>query len=205
MARRPARRSDRAAGAAGGFGEVRIIGGEHRGRKLRFPDLPGLRPTGDRIKETLFNWLQASLPGAACLDLFAGSGALGLEAASRGAGSVVMVERAVEAVAQLRANVEMLGLRSVSVEQGSALDWLARPASKRFDLVFLDPPFGEDLLGEACRLLARQGWLNPGACVYVETDAGKPSPQLPVDWSLLKEKRAGQVRYRLFRTPSAGK
>ena len=139
MARHPARRSDRVRGdGAARFGEVRIIGGEHRGRKLRFPDLPGLRPTGDRIKETVFNWLQASLPGAACLDLFAGSGALGLEAASRGAGSVVMIERAAQAVTQLRSNVEMLELGSVTVEHGSALDWLGRPASKRFDVVFLD-------------------------------------------------------------------
>ena len=202
MARRPIRGSDRRRpGKSAALGEVRIIGGEHRGRRLKFPDLPGLRPTGDRVKETLFNWLQPSLAGAACLDLFAGSGALGLEAASRGAGSVVMLEKATEAVRQLRSNVEMLGLQTVMVEQGSALEWLERPPERAFDLIFLDPPFGDCILADTCSLLVWREWLKPGALIYVEMDAKQVSPEWPTDWSLLKKKRAGQVTYCLFKTP----
>lgn len=174
--------------------QVRIIGGEHRGRRLTFPDLPGLRPTGDRVRETLFNWLQPRLPGSACLDLFAGSGALGLEAASRGAGRVVMVERASVAVAQLRENAALLGLANVQLVQAEALAWL-QGASEPFEIVFLDPPFGEGLLAECCRLLQQRGWLRPDARIYIETDAALGLPQLPAEWRILKQKRAGQVAF----------
>ncbi len=181
---------------------MRIIGGTHRGRRVKFPLLPGLRPTGDRVKETLFNWLQPFIAGADCLDLFAGSGSLGLEAASRGAGSVVMLEQAGEAARQLRANAGALGLDRARVEQGDALEWLDRPAVERFDLVFLDPPFDRRVLEPACRLLAQGGWLKADALVYVETPADD-LPPLPAAWRPWREKRAGQVAYRLFRV-SAG-
>ncbi len=177
--------------------QVRIIGGTYRGRKLPVPDLPGLRPTGDRIRETLFNWLQARLPGAACLDLFAGSGALGLEAASRGAGRVVMLERAGVAAQQLRANVELLEARLAQVREVDAVSWLQEPGEP-FDIVFLDPPFAEDLLGTCCELLQRNGWLKPEALIYIETDAGKGLPVLPEGWQVLREKKAGQVSYYLI-------
>ncbi len=176
--------------------QVRIIGGIHRGRKLPVPDQPGLRPTGDRVRETLFNWLQPLLPGAACLDLFAGSGALGLEAASRGAGRVLMLEQSPAVVRQLRENVDLLGLEKVQVEQADALLRLQAEVEP-FDIVFLDPPFSEGLLPRACGLLQSNGWLKPDARIYIETDAARGLPELPAQWRLLKEKKAGQVVYAL--------
>ncbi len=180
--------------------KVRIIGGVHRGRKLDFPDLPGLRPTGDRVRETLFNWLQPLIPGARCLDLFAGSGALGLEAASRGAGEVVMLDAAAAVTRQLEANRSLLQLDQLEIVRANALEWLAeqRP-SRPFDLVFLDPPFADDLLAESCHLLQAQDWLANDARVYLEDDAGRDFPALPENWELLKEKKTGQVRYGLAR------
>ncbi|MCP3670820.1 MAG: 16S rRNA (guanine(966)-N(2))-methyltransferase RsmD [Gammaproteobacteria bacterium] len=177
--------------------QVRIIGGEHRGRKLDFPDIQGLRPTGDRIRETLFNWLQVNLPGAECLDLFAGSGALGLEAASRGAGRVLMLDRSPVAVDQLRQNISLLGLNQASVEQADALVWL-QAVPQPFDIVFLDPPFADELLQQVCHQLVVGGWLKPNALLYIETDAVNGLPQLPSVWRRLKEKKAGQVGYFLY-------
>ncbi|RDH90337.1 MAG: 16S rRNA (guanine(966)-N(2))-methyltransferase RsmD [endosymbiont of Seepiophila jonesi] len=180
--------------------QVRIIGGKHRGRKLDFPDLPGLRPTGDRVRETLFNWLQPLISGARCLDLFAGSGALGLEAASRGAGQVVILDSAVTVTRQLEANRSLLQLDQLEIVCANALEWLAEQRSSRpFDLVFLDPPFADDLLAESCRLLQSHCWLADNARIYLEDDAGRGLPALPEGWELLKEKRAGQVRYGLAR------
>lgn len=178
--------------------QVRIIGGIHRGRRLTFPDLPGLRPTGDRVRETLFNWLQPMLPGARCLDLFAGSGALGLEAASRGAGAVVMLDQARQAVTQLRQHVAVLGLEQVQIEQADALSWLAQEGVEPFDIVFLDPPFGSNLLGECCRSLEAGHWLKPDSRVYIETDMLESLPELPEGWGILREKKAGQVAYYLI-------
>jgi 16S rRNA (guanine966-N2)-methyltransferase len=165
---------------------------------LRFPELPGLRPTGDRIRETLFNWLQAVLPGARCLDLFAGSGALGLEAASRGAGEVVMLDQAPAVVKQLRQHVADLGLEQVRIEQADALAWLGQGGSESFDIVFLDPPFGSDFLEECCKRLEDGNWLNPEARVYIETDVLESLPVLPEDWRILRQKKAGQVAYYLI-------
>ncbi len=177
---------------------MRIIGGRHRGRRLTFPSLPGLRPTSDRARETLFNWLQPWLPGARCLDLFAGSGALGLEAASRGAGRVVMLERSSVAARQLQLHIQTLALEQVELHQADALNWLARPGEP-FDILFLDPPFADDLLAQSCDLLRRHGWLAPGALIYLETDAARPLSVWPDDWVLLREKRAGEVCYYLCR------
>ena len=190
-------------GGRNGTGHLRIIGGTNRGRRLPIPDQPGLRPTADRVRETLFNWLAPVLPGARCLDLFAGSGALGLEAASRGAGNVVLVERNELVARQLRANCLTLGVPAVQVIQADALTWLGGDPSP-FDLVFLDPPFAAGLLGPACTLLTDRGWLGMGARVYLETDARYGFPPLPDGWELVRERTAGQVRFglALIKTPA---
>ena len=183
--------------AGRGDNRVRLIGGAHRGRRLAFPDSSGLRPTGDRIRETLFNWLQGVLPGARCLDLFAGSGALGLEAASRGAAEVMLVESAAAVAGALRDSVALLGVgERVRVVEADALRWLATAQPVRFDVVFLDPPFAAGLLGPALEALDRDGWLADGARVYLErSDIGEWP--LPAGWTLLRDRRAGQVAYAL--------
>jgi 16S rRNA (guanine966-N2)-methyltransferase len=175
--------------------QVRIIGGVHRGRRLHFADLPGLRPTGDRIRETLFNWLQPFIEGARCLDLFAGSGALGLEAASRGASKVVMLDTAMAVIRQLTENKRLLGLDQVSIIRADALQWLEQDAIP-FDIVFLDPPFVGNLLEPLCQRL-NMGWLADGAHIYLEDVASRDMPTLPEGWELLKQKSAGQVHYGL--------
>jgi len=180
--------------------QIRIIGGTHRGRRIEFPDLPGLRPTGDRIRETLFNWLQPILPGAACLDLFAGSGALGLEAASRGAGRVVFLEQAPQAAAHIRKAISLLRLADVEVQQVDTITWLDRPGVP-FHILFLDPPFADARYGEVCRLLHERGWLAPQARIYIEADKALDLGALPEGWDCVREKTTGQVAYRLFVAP----
>lgn len=175
--------------------QLRIIAGQWRGRRLHFPDLPGLRPTPDRVRETLFNWLAPVLPGARCLDLFAGSGALGIEALSRGAAEVVFVEQHPTAVKMLQANLRQLEAQSARVECAEAQAWLRQPSTS-FEIVLLDPPFGRDLLEPVCDSLERNGWLTPTAWIYLETEAGL-QPTLPSNWSLHREKSAGAVNYRL--------
>jgi len=178
--------------------QIRIIGGEHGGRKLKFPDGRGLRPTSDRIRETLFNWLQAELPGAACLDLFAGSGALGLEAASRGAGSVTMLDTNPAVCKQLQQNIELLGLEDrVSIIRGDALAWLASEG-RPFQVVFMDPPFADRVLEQCVEQLQHQGWLAKEACIYIERALGCEAPEVPANWQLVKQKKAGQVIYCLY-------
>ena len=173
-------------------GEIRIIAGEYRGRRIRIAASPGLRPTPDRVRETLFNWLGQWLEGLSCLDLFAGSGALGFEAASRGAARVVMVESNRAAFAALEAARERIGARSVEVVQGDALRYLAA-SSERFDIVFLDPPFRQNALPAVFERLASR--LAAKARVYVESD----TPAAPGErWAELKRSRAGQVSYQLF-------
>lgn len=183
---------------------LRIIGGEHRGRQITFADSAGLRPTADRVRETLFNWLQGVMPGARCLDLFAGSGALGFEAASRGARRVVMVESAPRVAQRLEDNVATLGLAGrVTVACTDALAWLAHPAES-FDVVFVDPPFAADLVPGIIDRLACHGWLAPRAWVYIEQDAQQSLPCLPAGWQVVRDKRAGQVAYRLLRVEGRG-
>ena len=183
--------------------QLRVIAGRWRGRHLRFPDVPGLRPTPDRVRETLFDWLAPVLPGARCLDLFAGSGALGIEALSRGAAEAVFVERHPVAARALRENLARLNAGGARVERSEALDWLRRSGSP-FEIVLLDPPFGEGLLEPACALLERGGWLAPTAWIYLEAEAeGKRSP-LPAAWTMHREKAAGAVAYRLARREIAG-
>lgn len=179
-----------------GGGQLRIIGGRHRGRRLPVTDHQGLRPTTDRVRETLFNWLQPVITGARCLDLFAGSGALGLEAASRGAARVVLLERAAAVVRQLSRNAETLGEDRIEVVHTDALRWLEH-VGQPFDVVFVDPPFADGLLEPACRSLERHQWLAPGALVYLEWSARLPLPTLPAGWELIRNKQAGEACYGL--------
>jgi 16S rRNA (guanine966-N2)-methyltransferase len=176
-----------------GAGALRIVGGKYRSRKLRVPLRPGLRPTPDRVRETLFNWLGQDLSGLACLDLFAGSGALGFEAASRGALQVVLVEKDRVALAELERSRETLGAAQVQIAGGDALVQLARMAM-RFDVVFLDPPFRQNDLPAILAELPPH--LQPGARVYVESDAPVAAA---APWTELKRARAGQVSYQLLR------
>ena len=178
-------------------GRLRIVAGNWRSRLLDIADVEGLRPTSERIRETLFNWLSHHIHGARCLDLFAGTGALGLEALSRGAGSAVFVERSGVAVRQLEKNIAVLGATAATVRQQDAGDYLRSAPEGRFDLVFLDPPFAADLLEETCRLLAAQELLADGARVYLEQDRSCREPELPAGWQIIKNKTAGMVRYML--------
>lgn len=171
---------------------VRIIGGTWRSRLVRFPAIDALRPSPDRVRETLFNWLGQDLTGLACLDLFAGSGVLGFEAASRGAARVVMVEQDREAARALRENAARLGALAVAVVQADVLAYL-RHETRRHDVVFMDPPFSDDLLPQV--LAAVGDCLADGARVYVES--GRP---LTADapWRMLRERRAGRVHFHLL-------
>jgi 16S rRNA (guanine966-N2)-methyltransferase len=177
--------------------KLRIIGGDWRSRQLRFADVPGLRPTPARVRETLFNWLQYDIIGSRCLDLYAGSGALGFEAASRGAGEVVQVENNPGACRFLTENARLLAASRLSVHALDVGLYLRRPAEP-FDIVFMDPPFGLGLVPETCRLLDAHGWLTPRAKIYLESEKGLVLDKLPENWRLLKHKVAGEVAYRLF-------
>ncbi|HWL62824.1 MAG TPA: 16S rRNA (guanine(966)-N(2))-methyltransferase RsmD [Steroidobacteraceae bacterium] len=179
------------------FGELRIIGGALRGRKWRIPDAPGLRPTPDRVRETLFNWLAPHIAGMRVLDLFAGSGALAFESLSRGAASAVLAEQNAAALAVLRETVTRFGL-AARVERSEALAFLRSQAAHSFDLVFLDPPFDADLLAPALRLLGERRVLAPGGFCYVECAAGSDLPGLPAGWTLHRSGKAGEVGYHLL-------
>lgn len=180
-------------------GQVRIIGGERRGHRLHFVDQSGdLRPSSDRMRETLFNWLQAELNGARVLDLFAGTGVLGAEALSRGAGQALLVEKKRERAADLsRQLIPMFGERA-QVHCADALKWLSRCA-QRFDLVFVDPPYDLDLAEPACQALEALRLLLPDAWVYVESRKQVSAPAVPTTWTLMREKLGGDVRAQLYR------
>lgn len=182
---------------SGSRNEVRIIAGRWRGRRLRFPADAGIRPTPDRVRETLFNWLQSDIGGARCLDLFAGSGALGIEALSRGADSVVLVEREPRVAAYLRDTLKALDARGGEVQQGEAAAFL-RGAGRRFDLVFLDPPFAEHALAPLLAALAAGRQLAPQGLVYIEHAARDGLPALPPGFAPHRSKRAGEVGYHLL-------
>ncbi|AGP42581.1 16S rRNA (guanine(966)-N(2))-methyltransferase [Serratia plymuthica] len=177
-------------------GQIRIIGGQWRGRKLPVPNSPGLRPTTDRVRETLFNWLAPVIQGARCLDCFAGSGALGLEALSRYAGSATLLEFERPVAQQLEKNLALLQGKGTVVNT-NALSWLAGNGQP-FDVVFLDPPFRKGLLAETVTLLEQQGWLADEAWIYVEAEAESAAADVPANWQLHREKVAGQVAYRLY-------
>jgi 16S rRNA (guanine966-N2)-methyltransferase len=200
--RRPARGNDAGSGAraAGAHSRVlRIIAGRHRGRRLRFPAGIDIRPTPDRVRETLFNWLQPRMEQARVLDLFAGSGALGLEALSRGAARVTFVEKDRRAAAAIEALTREWQEANARVVCESALTWLAaQPVEPPFDIVFLDPPYDSDLLAAAATALA--GRLASDARIYLERRARDPLPQLPASWKELRAGRAGEVGYHLYAT-----
>ncbi len=214
--------------------QLRIIGGQWRGRKLSFADGEGLRPTMDRVRETLFNWLQSDIAGARCLDLFTGSGALGLEALSRYAGEVVMIDKNPQAIRMIRQNLELLGVDNARLMQMDARDFLLRTAEgsllksaegscsslqaqataegsvlktaegsippipqKTFDIVFLDPPFNQQLVPVFCDLLDKANCLSERAIIYIEIEKKTKLPQLPDNWTIIKEKKAGQLAYYL--------
>jgi 16S rRNA (guanine966-N2)-methyltransferase len=188
---------------------LRIIGGVWRGRRLRFPPSPEIRPTPDRVRETLFNWLSSRVPGARCLDLFAGSGALGLEALSRGAAHVTFVERDPAAAGEIRARLAQWGAQGARVEQAEACGFLDHEPATPFDIVFLDPPFASALLAASATRLERGGWLAGDALIYVECPAqttaapAAPAP-LPAAWMPQRAKRAGEVGYHLYSRDARG-
>ena len=190
-------------GSRGRPARVRIIGGAWRRRWLPVAPVPGLRPSADAQRETLFNWLQPLLYGAKVLDLFAGTGALGLEAASRGAGSVLLVEKSPVAADQLEANLRLLGADGVTVRRADALRLLAQGPEAAgltaFDIVFVDPPFGKGLIVPVLEgLRGGGGWLAPGARVYVEQEGSLPAP---ADWEILRERTGGQAHGMLLAVP----
>ena len=178
---------------------VRIIAGQWRGRRISFAPLDEVRPTPDRVRETLFNWLQAEVAGSRCLDLFAGSGVLGIEALSRGAREVVFVDKAPAVIQQLRDNLAMLNAQGAQVVHADALAYLRSPA-QAFDIIFLDPPFASDLRADTLKTLAAGGWLAPGALIYIEQPARAAVDEMPEAWTVLRSKRAGEVGYHLLRS-----
>ena len=180
--------------------KLRIIGGDLKRSRLDFPDLPGLRPTPDRIRETLFNWLQDDIIGADCLDLFAGSGALGFEAISRGAEQVYFIEKSSVATDAIKSNLERLKIGNAPVLAEDARESLLRLQiqNQKFDLIFLDPPFSEKLIPSICKQLGESKIMNSGCKIYIESGGSIPDDLLPGPWALLKEKKAGTVNYYLF-------
>lgn len=177
-------------------GSIRIIAGKHRGRKLPVLMAEGLRPTTDRVKETVFNWLMPYIHGANCLDCFAGAGSLGFEALSRGAAQVNLIELNDSAAKQLQKNKSLLKADNVIVTNANSLNFLKSSSKQQYDLIFIDPPFREGLVTQTAELL-NDGWLSDQALIYVEMET-QSDQQLPANWKLLKEKVAGQVSYHLF-------
>jgi len=179
-------------------GTIRIIAGKWRGRKLKVLDQTDLRPTPDRVRETLFNWLNPMIEGAYCLDLFAGSGALGFEALSRGAAFVVMVDQSPQVVQSLEASCKQFGAENVLVYQAKAPEQL-RTSQQPFDIVFLDPPYQDNLLLPCCFYLEKAGLLADLAYIYLEADHPIEQNELPNHWQLIKSKQAGQVVFHLVK------
>jgi 16S rRNA (guanine966-N2)-methyltransferase len=180
--------------------QFRIIAGKWRSRKLSFPgNVDSLRPTTDRIRETVFNWLQLQLPGARCLDLFAGSGALSFEACSRQAESVICLDKSVEATTRIAENCKTLGCDNMEVITADALKWLDGTSGlAKFDLVFLDPPFSGDLLNQCITQLDTGHFLSQGARIYIESGSPLDSLETPKHWNLLKQKKGGQVYFGVY-------
>ncbi len=184
--------------AHGGLGQLRIIGGEWRSRQFSFPMAHGLRPTPNRVRETLFNWLAPYVQGARVLDLFAGSGALYLEALSRGASLGLALDVNGAAIASLRQTLDTLKCASGQLLQTDTLRYLETQNATPFDLVFLDPPFSQNMLQPACTLLEEKGWLADDAWVYTESENPPSTLSMPGNWRLHREQKAGQVYYALW-------
>lgn len=179
-------------------GVIRIIGGDWRGRKLPVLELNGLRPTSDRVRETLFNWLQFEIAGKRCLDVFAGSGALGFEAKSRGAAEVLMLEKSEAVASQLRQNSQLLKAEAIKVQATDSLQYLAHKAEKTFDLVFIDPPFNQHLVQPTLDALFENAWINHQAWLYIEQEKKLDWPTLPNGWQIYREKTTSQTRFALW-------
>jgi 16S rRNA (guanine966-N2)-methyltransferase len=179
-------------------GQVRIISGQWRSRKLPIHDLEGLRPTTDRVRETLFNWLSVDIRGARVLDCFAGSGALSLESLSRYAEFALMFELQKSAANQLTKNLHTLNCINAKVINGNSLQLLAKGTDQGFDVVYIDPPFRKGLAKQTIELLMAHGWLNNDALIYLETETDLIDLVIPANWLPLKQKTAGQVSYRLY-------
>jgi 16S rRNA (guanine966-N2)-methyltransferase len=177
-------------------GKLRIIGGLWRGRKLLVADVEGLRPTADRVRETLFNWLRPLINGSACLDLFAGSGALGFEAASRGAAGVLLLEKNRQVVNILQSQITMVKAENIQVQQADALQWLSQ-CQQNYDLIFLDPPFDLNLIPQCCELILQHQLLRQNGRLYIESSNADLAGMLPAGLTVLKSSRAGQVYYGL--------
>ena len=186
-----------------GSGQIRIIGGQWRGRKLPVPESPGLRPTTDRVRETLFNWLAPSIVDADCLDCFAGSGALGLEALSRYAANATLLEMERGVAQQLQKNLATLKASNAKVVNTNTLAFLAQ-AGAPHNIVFVDPPFRKGLLEETLKLLENNGWLSDEALIYIESEVENGLPPVPENWHVYREKVAGQVAYRLYQREAQG-
>ncbi|MDH2998529.1 16S rRNA (guanine(966)-N(2))-methyltransferase RsmD [Pasteurellaceae bacterium LFhippo2] len=182
------------------MGEVRVIAGLWRGRKLPVLNAEGLRPTTDRVKETLFNWLMMDIAGSRCLDCFAGSGSLGIESLSRQAQAVTFLEKFANASDQLKKNLVSLKTQNGTVIHTDTLQYLSQKnGGEAFDIVFVDPPFNMGFVPKVLAHLAQNNWLAPNALIYVETEKDHPQLELPDHWIVLKEKTAGQVMGRLIR------
>ncbi|WP_462165105.1 16S rRNA (guanine(966)-N(2))-methyltransferase RsmD [Pseudoalteromonas xiamenensis] len=189
------RKNTPSASSKNGF--IRIIGGKYRGRKLPVKDVEGLRPTTDRVKETLFNWLMQDVRDATVLDCFAGSGGLGFEALSRFAATVTFIERDKSAAQQIEANMAAVKATNARVLQSDALTTTQTQATQQYDIVFVDPPFRKALAATICTQLETNGWLAKEAIIYIEVEQ-ELELNVPENWRLYKEKKAGQVAYRLF-------
>ncbi len=189
--------------SSSGSGQIRIIGGQWRGRKLPVTDSPGLRPTTDRVRETLFNWLAPRMVDARCLDCFAGSGALGLESLSRYAAHATLLEMERAVAQQLQKNLATLKAANGQVVNTNTLNYLNQTGTPH-DIVFVDPPFRKGLLDETLNLLEKNGWLADDALIYVESEVENGMPSVPASWHLHREKVAGQVAYRLYLRESQG-
>jgi len=183
--------------AGRGIQTLRIIGGEWRGRNFQFPVVEHLRPTPDRVRETLFNWLAPYLDGARCLDLFCGSGALGLEALSRGAGEVGFVDTSRQVIQFIKETSAIVKTEHANFFHGQAEAFLTKTATV-YDIVFLDPPYDLDLIPATAAQLQTGGWLKPGSWIYIEHDGRLDLSTLPTEWHQHREKKAGQVHYSLY-------
>lgn len=182
----------------GGAGAVRIIGGVWRGRKITVPALPGLRPTPDRVRETLFNWLAPHIVGATCLDLFGGSGALSVEALSRGAMHVTLLDNSINAITSIKNIERVLAVKNWSSIHADSLAWLKNTPARAFDIVFIDPPFHQQLIAPSCRLLEAHGWLTSDALIYIEHELGG-AVEVPAAWYCHRQQQAGDVAYALYK------
>jgi 16S rRNA (guanine966-N2)-methyltransferase len=179
-------------------GFIRLISGKWRGKKLPVKDKEGLRPTTDRTKETLFNWLMHDVRDANCLDCFSGSGSLAFEALSRFAKYALLLERDKQVAQQLKENLKNLQVNNADIVETDSINYLQQTAPQPFDIVFVDPPFNKGLVSPCCQALEKNGYLTPRALVYIEMELQSQPIELPSNWQLLKEKNTGQVLYQLY-------